>query len=384
MQFDILRSSALTVFVGAYILSRIKQPPHLSQVGTKSNPRSLIIDTTHLVLCSLRPRVESGSPVQLTMATNRNYSSSGQRVQFDPKGARISKRQEQSATPELATKTVLTPTPQSVLLPSTDTGTFIVVAPALTTVTRRLPTAQSVVLPSDGVTSSSQIGSEIPPSLTTGSPASGSLASESLASTTESSDSASTSQSSDGNEPTAASQDNGSGSSELGGGAIAGIAIASVLIIALVGGWFFWRRRKRTRRPTSTEDSAHIGIDGGIDGGIAELHTQERPQEMPESRQAQMQELDQTKYFKHAMGGSHELENESEPAELLNGPDEYTAPVPHDIPQRPAAEMMETTNNIPASNVEAQRRREMEWLEMEEERMRKRRELLAAQVSAKS
>ena len=105
---------------------------------------------------------------------------------------------------------------------------------------------------------------------------------------------------------------------------------------------------------------------------------------MPESRQAQMQELDQTKYFKHAMGGSHELENESEPAELLNGPDEYTAPVPHDIPQRPAAEMMETTNNIPASNVEAQLRREMEWLEMEEERMRKRRELLAAQVSAKS
>jgi len=80
---------------------------------------------------------------------------------------------------------------------------------------------------------------------------------------------------------------------------------------------------------------------------------------------------------------SHELKSESEPAELLTGPDEYTAPIPYQVPQRSRAEMTEITNNTPASNVEAQRRREMEWLEMEEERIRKRRELLAVQGGAK-
>ena len=90
------------------------------------------------------------------------------------------------------------------------------------------------------------------------------------------------------------------------------------------------------------------------------------------------------------MNGSHELKTEPEPAELLNGHDEYTAPAPYHAPQRSAAEMTEmtdtteATNNSLSSNVEAQRRREMEWLEMEEERMRKRRELLAAQSGAKN
>ncbi|KAI4694975.1 uncharacterized protein J4E84_001599 [Alternaria hordeiaustralica] len=214
----------------------------------------------------------------------------------------------------------------------------------------------------------------------------------SLVSSTESSDgTTSTPQPSDGNVPTAAPQDNGSGSSGLGGGAIAGIAIAAVLVFALIGGWFFWRRRKRMRgKPTSTEISAHIAGDGGGDGGIPELDTKERPQEMPGSRQVETQELHPTQYTKYAMNGSHELKTESEPAELLSGPDEYTAPAPYHAPQRPAAEMTEmtdtteATNNSLSSNVEAQRRREMEWLEMEEERMRKRRELLAAQGGAKN
>ncbi|KAI4666339.1 uncharacterized protein J4E79_002377 [Alternaria viburni] len=209
----------------------------------------------------------------------------------------------------------------------------------------------------------------------------------SLASSTESNDGTTSSpQPSDGNVPTAAPQDNGSGSSGLGGGAIAGIAIAAVLVIALIGGWFFWRRRKRTRgKVTSTEISAHVAGDGGGDGGIPELDTKERPQEMPGSRQVQSQELDPTQYTKYAMNGSHELKTEPEPAELLNGPDEYTAPAPYHAPQRSAAEMTdmtEATSNPLSSNVEAQRRREMEWLEMEEERMRKRRELLAAQGGA--
>ena len=238
----------------------------------------------------------------------------------------------------------------------------------------------------------SAIGTALYPS-STGFDTPRSSATNSLVSSTESSDgTTSTPQPSDGNVPTAAPQDNGSGSSGLGGGAIAGIAIAAVLVIALIGGWFFWRRRKRMRgKPTTTEVSAHIAGDGGGgDGGIPELDTKERPQEMPGSRQIQTQELDPTQYTKYAMNGSHELKTESEPVELLNGPDEYTAPVPYNTPQRPAAEMTEmthtteATNNSLSSNVEAQRRREMEWLEMEEERMRKRRELLAAQSGAKN
>ena len=200
-----------------------------------------------------------------------------------------------------------------------------------------------------------------------------------LASSTQSVNGALTSQSPDENVPTAASENNGAG---LGGGAIAGIAIAGVLVIAFIGGWFFWRRRRRTRgKPTSNENNDQTGTYG--DGGIPELHTQERPQEMTGSRWAHTQELDPTQYSKYATNGSHELKTESEPVELLNGPDEYTAPVPYHVPQRPLAGMTETTNTTQLSNVEAQRRREMEWLEMEEERIRKRRELLAVQGGAK-
>ena len=145
-------------------------------------------------------------------------------------------------------------------------------------------------------------------------------------------------------------------------------------------------------KPTSTEITAHIAGNGDGDGerGIPELDTKERPQEMPGSHQVQSQELDPTQYNKYAMNGSHELKTEPEPAELLNGSDEHTAPVPYHVQQTPAAETTEmrdtteATNSSLSSNVEAQRRREMEWLEMEEERMRKRRELLAAQGSAKS
>ncbi|KAI4933448.1 uncharacterized protein J4E92_003115 [Alternaria infectoria] len=233
-------------------------------------------------------------------------------------------------------------------------------------------------VPSDTAPAGSTIGSEITSDTT--SEISPSSTASSPISSTEGGGGASTPQSS------AASQDNGSGSSGLGGGAIAGIAIAAVLVIALIGGWFFWRRRKRTRgKVTSTGISAHIAGDGSGDGGIPELDTKERPQEMPGSRQVETQELDPTQYTKYAMNGSHELKTEPEPAELLNGPDEYTAPAPYHAPQRSAAEMTdmtEATSNPLSSNVEAQRRREMEWLEMEEERMRKRRELLAAQGGA--
>jgi len=216
--------------------------------------------------------------------------------------------------------------------------------------------------------------SAAPPPQSSGTPLSGPLVSS-----TESSDSRSTSQPPNGNVPTAASENNGT---SLGGGAIAGIAIAGVLVIAFIGGWFFWRRRRRTRgKPTSNENNDQTGTYG--DGGIPELHTQERPQEMTGSRWAHTQELDPTQYSKYATNGSHELKTESEPVELLNGPDEYTAPVPYHVPQRPLAGMTETTNTTQLSNVEAQRRREMEWLEMEEERIRKRRELLAVQGGAK-
>ncbi|KAI4712226.1 hypothetical protein J4E89_002492 [Alternaria sp. Ai002NY15] len=334
------------------------------------------------------------------MTTDCMSSSSTRPLQLEPKGDRISKRQVDSIisqitsavggvpsdTPEYVDTSVFTAPPAAAstqVIVSTVTPTAYGGTPDVVTVIRTF-TPSETPLPSETGSTASSVASElVPPSSTASSPIS----------STESSDGASAPQSSDGNEPTAASQNNGSGSSGLGGGAIAGIAIAAVLVIAVIGGWLFWRRRKRMRaKLTSTEITAHIAGNGDGDGerGIPELDTKERPQEMPGSHQVQSQELDPTQYTKYAMNGSHELKTEPESAELLNGPDEHTAPVPYHVQQTPADETTEirdtteATSNSLSSNVEAQRRREIEWLEMEGERIRKRRELLAAQGSAKS
>ena len=103
------------------------------------------------------------------------------------------------------------------------------------------------------------------------------------------------------------------------------------------------------------------------------------------------QELDRLHSYKYAVGGAHELRAEDQPGELpYNGMEEHgranetgavrwgdggdgrnaeTIPIPG---------ANNATSQV-SPHVEAQRKREVEWLEMEETRMRQRREALLQQ-----
>lgn len=183
---------------------------------------------------------------------------------------------------------------------------------------------------------------------------------------------------------TTAANGNGNGNdnnSSLSNGAIAGIAIGGVLVLALIiGGWFFWRRHKRTRAAGS---SSRNDRPTGRDGEMPEIDTKYPPQEMPGSHQAQAQELDPTHSAMVAMIGAHELNPNTRPGGLPNGETGRTLPVRHQD-MEPAAATTQMTGDATSQNVEAQRRGGMEWLEMEEERIRKRRETLAMQGGGKT
>jgi flagellar basal body rod protein FlgC len=130
---------------------------------------------------------------------------------------------------------------------------------------------------------------------------------------------------------------------------------------------------RRTRgQPARIANNDQIGEDGDV----PELDSKELQQEMATSRQVRMQELGSTHCSAYAVKAPQEPKADSALAELLNVECDYTSPVPHHVPQQPPAD---TAGYSVSANVEAQRRREMEWLEMEEERIRKRRELLALQ-----
>ncbi|KAB2099886.1 hypothetical protein AG0111_0g11901 [Alternaria gaisen] len=182
----------------------------------------------------------------------------------------------------------------------------------------------------------------------------------------------------------------------LSGGAIAGIAIASVLLIALIiGGWYFWRRQQRVKIVSSSSEK-ELPAEIGGDGDILEAHTEETLQELSARDRSDARELDPTQYSRYTPHGAHELIShhgesrfwpahelnlESQPGELSNG-ETGQAPQVQVYQQdlEPAVATTETRAAAP-SDVEAQRRREMEWLEMEEERMRKRREMLSIQAA---
>ncbi|KAI4666340.1 uncharacterized protein J4E79_002378 [Alternaria viburni] len=183
-------------------------------------------------------------------------------------------------------------------------------------------------------------------------------------------------------------------------GAIAGIAIGGIVILALIiGGWYFWQRKKRrTPAPTTTltdDELARREGDGdkmvlGADQSAPTAGAyQTQYQEM--SGNGLTQELDRSHSYKHAIGGAHELRAEEQPGELpYNGMEEHgradEAGVVgmDDGGDGRNAEMMsvpganDTTSQV-SPHVEAQRKREVEWLEMEETRMRQRREALLQQ-----
>ena len=211
---------------------------------------------------------------------------------------------------------------------------------------------------------------------------------------------------------TATASTNESSSSSLGGGAIAGIAIGGILVLALIiGGWFFWRRRQRSKARTSgpgdDEQGTRVVSTGGPPPQYSPPEKQpyipDHHQEMPGDIVMPAQELDpnqSAKYTTHAARHStskaayqyepaYELHPDGRPAELPHGGEEHISAVHTHRPQTPVnqtdagGEAGERSTAV-SPNVEAQRRREMEWLDMEEERIRKKRETLSMQASGKS
>ncbi|KAI4910782.1 hypothetical protein J4E90_007038 [Alternaria incomplexa] len=193
---------------------------------------------------------------------------------------------------------------------------------------------------------------------------------------------------------------NGRSKPGIGSGAIAGIAIAGIVILALIiGGWYFWRRKKRRAQPpaaTLTEDElARREGDGdkmvlGADQSAPTAGAyQTQYQEI--SGNGLTQELDRLHPCKYEVGEAQELRAEDQPGELpYNGMEEHrraneTGAVGRDDGGDDRnAEMVPVTgaNNSTSQvspHVEAQRKREVEWLEMEETRMRQRREALLQQ-----
>lgn len=191
----------------------------------------------------------------------------------------------------------------------------------------------------------------------------------------------------------------------IGGGAIAGIAIGGIVVLALIiGGWYFWRRKKRRAQPPTTTltDDELARREGDCDKMVLDTdHNATRTgadqteyQEM--SGNGLTQELNRSHSYKYAIGGAHELRAEDRPGELpYNGMEEHgrisenrevgvdnegdgrnveTLPVPG--ADNPTSQV--------SPHVEAQRKREVEWLEMEETRMRQRREALLQQGGAKT
>ena len=322
------------------------------------------------------------------MSTDCMHSSSERPLQPGSEDFYISKRQVDSIMSQADSPIEHTPSdtieyvdtsvftapsapPITIVVVSTVTPTGTGETPVVVTVIRTFTPPEPPHLPSDTGSITSSIASELEPA---------SLITYSRASTTQGPATASGVPPID--EQTWSPQDDSDGTARTAG-IIAGIAIG-LLAIGFVGGWFFRRRRNRTRgKPQSKKNDDEIGTDGDgdrdRDGGIPELDTMELPQELQESRSVQTREQDHTRYPDYALDRAHELKADSATAELLNGQGEHTPLVAKHDPQRPAAGIMETSNNTLSSNVEAQRRREMEWLEMEEERIRKRRELLAAQ-----
>jgi hypothetical protein len=105
------------------------------------------------------------------------------------------------------------------------------------------------------------------------------------------------------------------------------------------------------------------------------------------------QELDRSHSYKHAIGGAHELKADDRPGELpFAGIEEHRSTNGLDVVDGGGSEVTQvpqtthTATQAPqvSPHVEAQRRREVEWLEAEEMRMRQRREALLQQSGGKT
>jgi hypothetical protein len=103
--------------------------------------------------------------------------------------------------------------------------------------------------------------------------------------------------------------------------------------------------------------------------------------QMPEV--GRTQELAHSNSCKYAAGGAHELKADTRPGEL---PHDTTDDISHasHYNHEPLPAATETMSSVVSLHVEAQMKREVEWLGMEETRIRQRREQLLQQGGAKT
>lgn len=190
--------------------------------------------------------------------------------------------------------------------------------------------------------------------------------------------------------PTAQSENSSTG---LGGGAIAGVVVGAIALLALIiGGWFFWWRRKRAKsaaRGFNDYENARAEdektVAGAGDSGQKHAAFDPGYHELPGV--VVVQEADPSPSYKYAMGDSHELKEDPRPNELPNGQTEHTSKIGRHQPEEEQGrepEIEPTKTDAVSPHVEAQRKRELEWLESEEERMRQRRETLMKQRGGKT
>ncbi|KAF2833008.1 hypothetical protein CC86DRAFT_450832 [Ophiobolus disseminans] len=181
---------------------------------------------------------------------------------------------------------------------------------------------------------------------------------------------------------------------KLGGGAIAGIAIGGILslVLVVVGLYFFLRRRKRAKANAIAANSDFLNgresdkfvVDPtGNTGHTTQKggNTQSAHQEL--SGFGHTQELGTSQAYIGAKS-AHELKGHAQPGELPHtrelegqvgatrvfnsGTDAGMVPAEHAV------------TAVPSAHVQAQKKRELEWLESEEARLRQQREILMHQT----
>ncbi|KAI2483980.1 hypothetical protein Ptr902_02920 [Pyrenophora tritici-repentis] len=166
-------------------------------------------------------------------------------------------------------------------------------------------------------------------------------------------------------------------SARLGAGAIAGIAVGGILLLVLiVCAWFFWRLRKRlTPAVNSDEDLGRrdekVTFGASAPTDFTGVFNDTAFHGLPVT--GQRHELEPPRYHKSDL--VHELDGSSRPGEL---PSKDASSHTVECLKVADAGNIETTDDV-AFDGEAQRRREVEWLEKEEARIRHKRETLLQQ-----
>lgn len=177
-----------------------------------------------------------------------------------------------------------------------------------------------------------------------------------------------------------------SGGSGLGAGPIAGIVVGIVGLLVIIGVVLLCLRRKKKKQQTEFPATAHDNnafMKPELDGSNKDFHTHSTYPEVADSQPIQEIDARHGHSTHPELGGNNtpSAVHHSQPSELphqhgqwMQHPQEIDDVYAHESQQSSGATAAE-----PSPHVQAQRRREMEWLEMEEARIRQQRELLMQQ-----